>query len=154
MNINFDYRQRYSVPQCDEREGGVYRLNNPYTGAHLFTPNADECRGLLLAGWVYEKREWTAPQTGTPVYRLYNSYSHDHFYTSSRSEYDGLGAAGWDQEGPCFYTIDGGPVAVYRLYNSYVTEGTHLFTTSVDEYNNLVSLGWTPEGPVFYGIDR
>ncbi|KAA8819006.1 hypothetical protein [Bifidobacterium vespertilionis] len=42
-------------------------------------------------------------------------------------------------------------MAVYRLYNQYMTSGTnHLFTTDKEEYDGLVELGWTGEDIQFY----
>lgn len=128
-------------------EGGdVYRLYNPYSGAHHFTTSAGERDALVGAGWKSEGVAWTAKVGKYAVYRLYNEGNGDHLLTTSFGEAKGCADGGWVYEGVPFFGSDNGD-AVYRLYNP--NGGLHHFTTSAAERDSLVSAGWQSEGVAF-----
>ena len=133
-------------------DGGVlmYRLYNPYSGEHFYTASEHERNSLDSIGWNYEGVGWKAPTTGDPVYRLYNPYTSEHHYTLSRSERDALVALGWNYEGRAWNS--GGPVALLRQFNPYVSIGSHNYTTSAAERDALVRVGWHDEGVGWYGL--
>ena len=133
-------------------DGGVlmYRLYNPYSGEHFYTASEYERNSLDAIGWNYEGVGWKAPTTGDPVYRLYNPYTSEHHYTLSRSERDALVALGWNYEGRAWNS--GGPVALLRQFNPYVSIGSHNYTTSAAERDALVRVGWHDEGVGWYGL--
>lgn len=132
----------------------MYRLYNPYSGEHLYTLSTSEYNSLGKIGWRQEGVAWMCPKTSnTPVYRLYNPYSGDHHYTTSKTEYNNLGKIGWRQEGIGFYSASSSNgIAVYRLFNPYVTVGTHHYTKDANEYNYLGKIGWNKEGIAWYGL--
>lgn len=132
----------------------MYRLYNPYSGEHLYTLSTSEYNSLGKIGWRKEGIAWMCPKSSsTPVYRLYNPYSGDHHYTTSKTEYNNLGKIGWRQEGIGFYSADASNgVAVYRLFNPYVTVGTHHYTKDANEYNYLGKIGWNKENIAWYGL--
>ena len=128
-------------------EGGdVYRLYNPYSGAHHFTTSAGERDGLTGAGWKYEGVAWTAKVGKYAVYRLYNPNGGDHLFTTSFDEAKACADAGWMYEGVPFMASGDG-AEVYRLYNP--NGGVHHFTTSASERDSLTGAGWQYEGAAF-----
>lgn len=132
----------------------IYRLYNPNSGEHLYTPLASERDALTKLGWKYEKVAWTAPKTSkTPVYRLYNPYSGDHHYTTDAAEATALSKLGWNNEKICWYSDDNKSVPVYRLFNPNVTIGTHHYTTDKNEYETLGRMGWKKENIGWYGMN-
>lgn len=129
----------------------VYRLYNPYTGAHFHTASQSEYDGLVAAGWKGEGVAWKAPKSSrTGVFRLYNPSSGDHYLTSSQTEAKSFGDSGWKTEGIAFWSDDAQEKAVYRLYNRY--SGQHLLTASKAEYDSLGASGWKQEGIAMYGL--
>ena len=129
----------------------VYRLYNPYTGAHFHTASQSEYDGLVAAGWKGEGVAWKAPRSSTTgVFRLYNPSSGDHYLTSSQTEAKSFGDSGWKTEGIAFWSDDAQEKAVYRLYNRY--SGQHLLTASKAEYDSLGASGWKQEGIAMYGL--
>lgn len=134
----------------------MYRIYNRWSGEHLFTSDLNEVKTNVALGWTDEGLGWESPETSkTPVYRLYNPYSGDHHYTTNRDEYDQLGLIGWNKEGVGFYSPDDkyDTVAVYRLFNPYVTVGTHHYTLDKAEYDYLGTIGWRQENVGWYAID-
>ena len=128
-------------------EGGdVYRLYNPYNGAHHFTTSAAERDALVGAGWKSEGVAWTAKVGKYAVYRLYNQGNGDHLFTSSFDEAKACADAGWMYEGVPFMASSDG-AEVYRLYNP--NSGVHHFTTSASERDSLTGAGWQYEGACF-----
>lgn len=127
----------------------IYRLYNPITGEHLYTPDANEVQVLYSQyGWGYEGIGWySAVNTGAPVYRLYNPGLGNHLYTTDLNEINVLTTtAGWvmDNNGnPLFYSD--GTVPIYRLYNRELS-GMHHLTTDLNEYNVIPAYGWAQEG--------
>lgn len=128
-------------------EGGdVFRLYNPYSGAHHFTISAGERDGLTATGWQSEGVAWTARVGRYAIYRLYNEGNGDHLFTTSFDEAKACADSGWMYEGVPFFASDDGD-EVYRLYNP--NSGLHMFTTSAGERDALVSAGWQFEGVAF-----
>lgn len=126
-----------------------FRLYNPNTGEHFFSPNAAEYAQLTNAGWKAEGVAWFAPDQGTAVWRLYNPNAGRHVYTTSAKEAAKLTALGWRHEGTAFQVATAGS-PVYRLYNPH--DGRHFFTNSNTERNQLIALGWRNEGIAWYGL--
>ncbi len=85
--------------------------------------------------------------------RLYNKWTGEHFYTSDVAEKDNLVKAGWQFEGTGWVAPSSG-IAVYRLYNKYVTGGDHHYTTDSKERDNLVKAGWKSEGTGWYSASK
>ena len=128
-------------------EGGdVFRLYNPYSGAHHFTTSAGERDALIGAGWKDEGVAWTAKVGRYAIYRLYNGNSGDHLFTTSFDEAKQIADAGWMYEGVPFMSSGDGP-EIFRLYNP--NGGIHHFTASATERDSLVAAGWQYEGVSF-----
>ena len=129
----------------------IYRLYNPKTKEHLFTPAKKEYDTLPKYGWKQEGAAWYAPKSGSGVYRLYNPKTKDHHYTASANEAKVLTTKyGWTYDNnkkPLFYS--GGKVNIYRLYNKAFKVGSHHFTGSKKEYDTLPQYGWKQEGAAF-----
>ncbi|GBG96419.1 hypothetical protein [Lactococcus termiticola] len=137
-------------------EQGIYRLYNPITGEHLFTPDANENHVLsTTAGWKAEGLVWEAPTSGQAVYRLYNPALHNHLYTTDKNEVKVLtSGSGWQKDNngkPLFYS--GGGMPVYRVYNAKLN-GQHLLTIDKNEYNILPQYGWQQEGAKLYALGK
>ena len=125
-------------------EGGdVFRLYNPYNGAHHFTTSAAERDALADNGWKSEGVAWTAKVGKYAIYRLYNPNSGDHLFTPSFDEAKACADAGWMYEGVPFMAAGDGP-EVFRLYNP--NAGQHHYTTNAGERDSLVAAGWQAEG--------
>ena len=126
----------------------IYRLFNPRTGEHFYTPNAQERNNCVGWGWNAEGIAWYSPKTSNkPVYRVMNpnNYS-EHHYTMSVKERDWLVSLGWRNEGIAFYSSEEG-VPVYRHYHPIQRTGNHHYTTSSGESNHIVKYeGWNYEG--------
>lgn len=139
----------------DKEVGAIYRLYNPVTGEHLYTPDYNEVEILSQQrGWIYEGKAWrTSIVTGARVYRLYSPVTGAHLYTKDKNEVDTLANTGvWqvDNNGnPLFYSDESGNVPVYRLYNPNIR--MHLLTTDLNEYNILGTQGWIQEGEALRG---
>ncbi len=128
----------------------IYRLYNPNTSEHFYTPNGGEKDSLASIGWKYEGIGWYAPVSGDEVYRLYSPASADHHYTMNAAERDLLVSHGWNYEGVCWHS--GGNVPLYRQYNSHAKCGSHNYTTNAGERNMLCGAGWNDEGIGWYGV--
>ncbi|MBP3884028.1 MAG: C40 family peptidase, partial [Olsenella sp.] len=132
-------------PAAEPSLMNVYRLYNPVTGEHFYTPSLYEARAITEgAGWRWEGVGWVSQRSGEPVYRLYNPHLGDHHYTRSAGERDALAAYGWSYEGVGWYS--GGGRAVLREYDPRARTGAHNFTTSAYEHESLVGGGWRDEG--------
>ena len=140
----------------------LYRLYNPNTGEHLFTPRANEVYSLISLGWRNEGKAWDAPEEGWYVYRMYNPNAGDHQYTMDENEKNVLTSLGWKYEGVGWASPDLGwtPVKeadgdpIYRLYNPNAVTASHHYTGSVQEANALLRLGWKYEGVGWYSLRR
>ncbi|GAA2943671.1 hypothetical protein ACHEVJ_00955 [Enterococcus raffinosus] len=132
----------------------VYRLYNPNSGEHFYTPDLSESRYLRSVGWREEQIGWFAPNfhTGAPVYRLYNPNAGDHHYTMNSYEAAHLVSVGWRDEGVAFVSaFSNHPrVPIYRLYNPNAKAGAHHYTPNSNERDHLVRVGWRSEGIGFY----
>ena len=122
----------------------VYRLYNPGTGEHLFTPTHAEASQLAASGWAYEGVGWTYGD-GEEVMRLWNPATGEHLLTTAHAEHDQLLVQGWACEGVSFGSGDGLPV--YRLCSP---AARHMYTTSDTERDQLVAAGWRDEGVAFH----
>lgn len=135
------------TPQTDN---AVYRLYNPNSGEHFYTPNYAELIVDTKAGWNDEGIAWYTETEGTgiPMYRLYNPNSGLHHYTLSGGERDSLVELGWNNEGIAWYTSPNkSDPEVYRLYNK--NDGNHHYTVSSYERDSLIDAGWNYEGVAF-----
>lgn len=133
----------------------VYRVYNPNSGEHFYTPNASEQKDLAKLGWQAEGIAWYSPNSSsTPVYRLYNANGGEHFYTISAAERKTLISCGWRDEGIGWYSDSNQGAPVYRVYNPNMFANNHLFTLSESEKNHLVSLGWKDEGIAWYSVAK
>lgn len=130
----------------------VYRLYNPNSGEHFYTPSAQEKDHLVQAGWNFEGTGWRAPKndTSAPVYRLYNPNAGDHHYTTDAVEKDHLAAVGWKDEGIAWYSDPFQGVEIFRAYNPNAVVGAHHFTSNALERDALVNAGWRNEAVGFY----
>lgn len=131
----------------------VYRLYNPNSGEHFYTPSTEEREALITAGWKEEGVGWQgkAGTSGQPVYRLYNPNAGDHHYTPDEKERQALIDLGWVDEEVAWYGSPEGGTPVYRTYNPNAKEaGAHHFTLDQKEYTTLGKSGWVNEGPGFY----
>ncbi|KFJ00330.1 hypothetical protein BPORC_1110 [Bifidobacterium porcinum] len=128
----------------------IYRLYNPYSGEHFYTPNLDEAKKIAAVGWQWEGTAWVSSSDGTPVYRLYNPFGGIHHYTVNADERDALIKAGWRAEGASWTSDSSRAQAVYRLYNPYSGNGAHHYTRSSAERNALVKAGWQDENVSWY----
>lgn len=137
----------------------VFRLYNPYSQEHLYTPDMIEVDNLQNHGWRFEGKAWSAPyaeDTDVGVYRLYCHVTGKHLYTTDSSEVANLVDTGiWSLD------FNGNPIfgafspdsyimktPIYRLYNPY--SRTHILTKDENEYNVLPAQGWRQEGTAFY----
>lgn len=134
----------------------IYRVYNPNSGEHLYTPSEFEEKTLINFGWKDEGMSWAVPADNNferPfVTRLYNPNAGDHHYTDSNAEVTNLMKLGWsnDQVGfPAANKDEKGSVPVYRLYNPNAKSGAHHFTLSASERDSLVKVGWKSEGISF-----
>lgn len=135
------------TPQTDN---AVYRLYNPNSGEHFYTPNYAELIADTKAGWNDEGIAWytETESTGIPMYRLYNPNSGLHHYTLSEGERNALVKLGWNNEGIAWYTSPNkSDPEVYRLYNQ--NDGNHHYTVSSYERDSLIAAGWDDEGVAF-----
>ncbi|MFV0528802.1 MAG: InlB B-repeat-containing protein [Lachnospiraceae bacterium] len=137
----------------------VYRVYNPNSTEHVYTPDIAEVNVCVSKGWQYEGVAWIAApkEYGEPVYRTYNKNSGEHFYSTNMGEIRALQAIGWTYEGIAWYSATNKKVPVYRLYSPYLTgeqqAGSHLFTTSKYERDTLIQGGlWLDEGIGWYGF--
>lgn len=129
----------------------IYRLYNPNSGEHFYTPNTTERNDLIKAGWNDEGIGWVSPGfSGDPVYRLYNPNAGDHHYTMSLGEKNALVDLGWNDEGIGWLSDSSKSVPIYRQYNPNAKAGSHNYTPSFGEHNALGDLGWHLEGTAWY----
>ncbi len=148
---------RIKTADADEEETTgteVYRLYNPNSGEHFFTPHAEERAILVKVGWRDEGIAFYAStEKSHPIYRLYNPNSGDHHYTTNAGERDTLVKVGWRDEGVAFYASAENSHPVYRLFNPNAKTGTHHFTTNEEERSIVVRAGWRDEGIAYYVAD-
>ena len=134
-------------------ETPVYRVYNPTSTEHFYTPSLAEAKHLIATGWNDEGMAWNNedPKNGTALYRVYNPVAGDHHYTLSKNEVQELVKAGWNDEGVAWYaSTNEKDLPVYRLYNPNAKTGTHHFTYSYEECSQMVKDGWKYEGIAFY----
>lgn len=128
----------------------VYRLYNPTSGEHFYTPVIAERDSLTKLGWRNEGTAWQTYSTGVPVYRVYNPNAGDHHYTISQVEVTSLVERGWRNEGISFYAATQQNKPIYRLYNPNAKVGSHHYTKELNEKNSLTNSGWKYEGIAWY----
>lgn len=129
----------------------TYRVYNPNSGEHLFTPNKLESDQLSRIGWKAEGVSWytNGNTSNINVYRLYNPNSGDHFYTADTNELKHLLRVGWKDDKYIIPAKSGG-LPIYRLYNPNAKTGTHHYTLDSNERDMLKRAGWRYEGIAFY----
>ena len=133
----------------------LYRMYNPNTGEHFYTPAIEEREMLVQSGWKYEGVAFYAPLISSkPIFRLYNPNAGDHHYTGSEIERAFLIRLGWIAEGIAWYSDDAKSVSVYRLYNPNAKTGMHHYTASEKEVNVLQGMGWKYEGVSFFACEK
>lgn len=75
-------------------EDPLFRLRNPNTGLHYYTPSQGERDILVGIGWTFEKIEGyifqTQVQGSTQIYKLYNTQTGTHLYTESQAQNDAI----------------------------------------------------------------
>lgn len=130
----------------------IYRMYNPNSGEHLYTPSMFESRTLFTLGWKAEGTAWYAPNdyVGHAIYRVYNPNAGDHHYTFDVNEKAHLLDVGWEDDMLSFPSATDEGAPIYRLYNPNAIVGAHHFTGNVAERDMLVSVGWKDEGIGFY----
>ncbi len=134
-------------------ETPVYRVYNPTSTEHFYTPSLTEAKHLIATDWKDEGVAWNneKAETGTPLYRVFNPVAGDHHYTLSKNEVQELVKVGWNDEGIAWYSSSNEEdLPVYRLYNPNAKTGTHHFTYSYDECVQMMKDGWKYEGIAFY----
>lgn len=155
LYYEYDFDDNYTDSEDTELvalwtgEVEIYRLYNPYTGEHLFTPKHEDSVYLVNKGWIYEGVAWNAPITGAPVFRFFNPNSDDHIFTPKESDREILKSMGWIDEGVAWYSCTTGEYTetVYRLFNAYSLTGTHILTKSSEDIEILKNMGWILEDP-------
>lgn len=139
----------------------IYRFYNSTTGAHFFTPSADE-RDYVIStnrSFAYEGVAFYAPTTQvastSSVFRFYNRASGAHFYTISSDERDYVlrTQPTYQYEGPVWYgrlATGDGATPIYRFYNA--GRNVHFYTINAAERDYLIANnpGYKYEGPVYY----
>ena len=130
----------------------VYRMYNPNSGEHLYTPSMFESRTLFTLGWKDEGMAWVSPNNyeDLAIYRVYNPNAGDHHYTIDVNEKTHLVKAGWEDDMLSFPSANDDGIPIYRLYNPNAKAGAHHFTVDGAERDMLVSVGWKDEGIGFY----
>ncbi|MBO1308853.1 hypothetical protein JZO70_21965 [Enterococcus sp. 669A] len=130
----------------------IYRMYNPNTGEHLYTPSMFEQATLFNLGWKDEGTAWFAPReyVGAAIYRVYNPNAGDHHFTTDVNEIAHLLEVGWHDDRLSFPSATDEGVPIYRLYNPNAKVGAHHFTANGAERDMLVSVGWRYEGISFY----
>lgn len=130
----------------------IYRMYNPNSGEHLYTPSMFESRTLFTLGWKSEGTAWFAPNdyVGHAIYRVYNPNAGDHHYTFDANEKAHLLKVGWEDDMLSFPSATDEGAPIYRLYNPNAIVGAHHFTGNAAERDMLVSVGWQDEGIGFY----
>lgn len=131
----------------------VFRMYNPNSGEHLYTPSSYEKATLNNLGWKSEGVAWEIPDDidllNPFVTRLYNPNAGDHHYTADIGETTYLMSVGWKNDQIGFTTAGNDGVPVYRLYNPSAVTGAHHLTLSEAERDSLIQAGWQNEGTAF-----
>lgn len=151
-------RQVHADAAYTGEKAPVYKVYNPNSGEHVYTPVGFEVVELKKAGWRDEGVSFYIPYTHENdsnfpiVYRLYNPNAGDHHYTTSVYEAKNLLSLGWHDDGqgvrfPVAKSTEGSPV--YRLYNPNAKVGSHYFTMSSYERDSLIRAGWKNEGVAY-----
>ncbi len=132
----------------------VYRMYNPNSGEHLYTPSLFESRTLFTLGWKDEGTAWVSPSEyeDFAIHRVYNPNAGDHHYTVDVNEKNHLIKAGWEDDMLSFPSANDDGIPIYRLYNPNAKAGAHHFTVNGAERDMLVSVGWKYEGIGFYAL--
>lgn len=131
----------------------IYRVYNPNSGEHLYTPNGLERIILCNSGWKDENEAFFIPYNDNAfnpyVTRVFNPNANDHLYTTDTNEIFSLVKLGWKNDMVGFYTANENGDPVYRLYNPNALSGAHHYTLDSNERDHLVTLGWKDEGIAF-----
>ncbi|WP_159721807.1 hypothetical protein [Enterococcus sp. CSURQ0835] len=140
------------------QDAPIYRLYNPNSGEHLFTPSLPESITLSEIGWKAEGVAFHVAANRSDalatVKRVYNPVAGDHHYTVDDNEVSYLVQHGWLSDDLAFNTAGEDGQAVYRLYNPNAVTGTHHFTLAMSERDQLLKLGWKDEGVAFNAYGR
>lgn len=147
----------YADPANSNTGYPVYRMFNPSTSSHAWTPNRS---AYETRGYVFEEVAFTslsnivqsvAPGPGKNlVYRFRDMPENRHFWTSDIAERDRMISEGYRYDGTG-WTSSQNPsnTPIYRLYSP--TMKKHLYTADANEKNVLSGTSsWTYEGIAFY----
>ena len=139
----------------------VFRFFNTATGAHFYTPSAQERSAILRTLPTYREEgigfyAAVTPSEGLhPVERFFNTTSNSHFFTISAAERAAVQAnlPQFRYEGPTWYassTAAPHMQAVHRFYNA--TSSTHFFTASEAERDAVIEQlpNFAYEGIAYY----
>ena len=146
-----DYDGQISIDISEIANIVFYRLYNPNTGEHLFTPSVGEYNKLGKAGWKKEGKSfdgYNAKGDGLKaVYRVHNPNAKggDHYYTASKGEAKYLISIGWKWDlGGKAMLYTKGSFEMIKMYNP--NNGRHHYTPKKGEALKLKKLGWVYEG--------
>jgi hypothetical protein len=128
-----------------------YRLFNPNTGRHFYTPNSSEAQMLTGLGFRIESSLGGILTTqlpgSVPLYRWFRRGGNldDHFYTTSSS------VPGYTAEGTVGYVFTNTSQnhLLIPIYQYFYPNWEHLFTTDYDELGPY-NAGYNYEGIGFY----
>lgn len=135
----------------ESQRDAIYRLYNPNSGEHLFTPSNYERATLVNFGWKDEGvgfygQGYTKTIKVAHVYRVYNPNAGDHHYTANYDEVQHLVKVGWHDDNIALVMPHSLGEPVYRLYNPNAKAGAHHFTQFKYERDHLIKVGWKDEG--------
>lgn len=139
----------------------IYRFYNATTGAHFFTPSAQE-RDYVIAtypAFAYEGVAFYAYDASAAgqdvVYRFYNTTTGAHFYTISAAErnYVQMTYPAFKYEGPAWSAqaaAGGSATGIFRFYKP--STGTHFYTISAAERDFVIATykDYNYEGVAYY----
>jgi hypothetical protein len=87
------------------------KLQNPYTGDHMYVTSAKDRRNLIKLGYNYEgARFYVVPKSkkdfsSTKMYLATNPNTNEHLYTTSLKEYNDIYSKGWKKTGTPFFVV-------------------------------------------------
>ncbi|MBI4708904.1 MAG: hypothetical protein HY764_01715 [Candidatus Portnoybacteria bacterium] len=154
----------HSAYAIGEQTSFLFRLYNPQTEDHFYTPSESEKNSALTKGYIDEGTSGTifsvSTSTGLMVaslQRLFNPISGDHFYTTSTQEANAaISQAGYLSEGSVgFVALDqsAGLIPLFRMFNPATKD--HFYTTDIIERLRTAERhGYVFEGVIGYINER
>ena len=145
------------TPLTAQPQQTLYRLYNPITSEHLWTPDKTEYDSLCKGDWLGEGSAWVSVASSNPsakaVWRLYNPILNQHHYTTDSQEAISLRLGNdWVYDNSGYpMQFSGGDVPLYRLYNPGLSQ--HHITANAQERDSLIANeGWQDEGISMYAV--